>query len=115
MIKSIAHAEHYIWDDNCEGWHLVKTPVLSIIQERMQANTYEKQHYHELAQQFIYFGGYGYFYSKRSRHCGFGATGAAYSSGAGSPNFKSDRCRLTLYRFIATYQPGRSHRNKLKL
>ncbi len=54
MIKSIATSEHYFWGDNCEGWHLVKTPGLSIIQERMPANTSEKPHYHELAQQFFF-------------------------------------------------------------
>ncbi|RDC65155.1 cupin domain-containing protein [Adhaeribacter pallidiroseus] len=54
MITSIANAEHYIWGDNCEGWHLVKTPALSIIQERMPADTSEKLHYHALAQQFFF-------------------------------------------------------------
>ena len=54
MIKTIANAEHYIWGENCEGWHLVKTPTLSIIQERMPAHTAEKLHYHELAQQFFF-------------------------------------------------------------
>ncbi|QNF33035.1 cupin domain-containing protein [Adhaeribacter swui] len=54
MITSIATAEHYIWGENCEGWHLVKTPALSIIQERMPPNTSEQLHYHELAQQFFF-------------------------------------------------------------
>lgn len=54
MISSIANAEHYFWGANCEGWHLVKTPELSIIQERMPANTSEKLHYHTLVQQFFF-------------------------------------------------------------
>jgi len=27
-------AEHYIWGDQCDGWHLVKNNDLSIIHER---------------------------------------------------------------------------------
>ncbi|MDQ4139430.1 MAG: cupin domain-containing protein [Bacteroidota bacterium] len=54
MIRNLVNAEHYIWGDACEGWHLVKTPELSIIQERMPAGTAEKLHYHKVAQQFFY-------------------------------------------------------------
>ncbi|QMU31286.1 cupin domain-containing protein [Adhaeribacter radiodurans] len=54
MIKNLANAEHYSWGNNCEGWHLVKTPQLSIIQERMPAGAAEKIHYHRVAQQFFY-------------------------------------------------------------
>ena len=54
MIKNLANVEHYSWGNNCEGWHLVKTPELSIIQERMPAGTAEKLHFHRVAQQFFY-------------------------------------------------------------
>ncbi|CAA9220558.1 MAG: Mannose-6-phosphate isomerase [uncultured Adhaeribacter sp.] len=54
MLKNLTNAEHYIWGENCEGWHLVKTDKLSIIQERMPAGTAEKRHYHQYAQQFFF-------------------------------------------------------------
>jgi hypothetical protein len=28
-------AEHYVWGGTCDGWHLVRSLELSIIQERM--------------------------------------------------------------------------------
>ena len=46
--------EHYTWGDNCEGWRLMNNNNLSVIQERMPANTTEKLHYHSKAQQFFY-------------------------------------------------------------
>lgn len=55
-ISSIskATAEHYVWGSQCDGWHLVKNPQLSVIQERMPANTAEARHLHRRAQQFFY-------------------------------------------------------------
>jgi mannose-6-phosphate isomerase-like protein (cupin superfamily) len=47
-------AEHYIWGDNCDGWHLVKGQDLSVIHERMPANTSEVKHYHEKARQVFF-------------------------------------------------------------
>lgn len=47
-------AEHYIWGDNCDGWHLVKGRDLSIIHERMPVNTSEVKHYHQNARQFFF-------------------------------------------------------------
>ncbi|MGA3601023.1 cupin domain-containing protein [Lysinibacillus agricola] len=46
--------EHYIWGDQCDGWHLVKNNDLSIIHERMPAKTAEVNHYHHHAQQFFF-------------------------------------------------------------
>jgi mannose-6-phosphate isomerase-like protein (cupin superfamily) len=46
--------EHYVWGQGCDGWHLVKNPQLSIIQERMPAGTAEVRHFHHRAQQFFY-------------------------------------------------------------
>jgi len=51
---SKATAEHYIWGSHCDGWHLVKNPQLSVIQERMPTNTAELRHFHHHAQQFFY-------------------------------------------------------------
>jgi len=53
-IISIKSAEHYKWGADCDGWHLVKTPDLSIIEELMPANTSETRHSHVHARQFFY-------------------------------------------------------------
>ena len=29
------NSEHYAWGGVCDGWHLLKSPVLSVIQERV--------------------------------------------------------------------------------
>lgn len=47
-------AEHYTWGGRCDGWHLLKGPELSVIQERMPAGTAEVRHFHHRAQQFFY-------------------------------------------------------------
>ena len=47
-------AEHYTWGQGCNGWHLVKTEKLSIIQERMPPGTSEARHYHTKARQFFF-------------------------------------------------------------
>lgn len=51
---SIQNAEHYTWGINCDGWHLLKTESLSVIQERMPAGTFENLHYHCKTQQLFY-------------------------------------------------------------
>jgi len=51
---SRATAEHYIWGDHCDGWHLVKTETLSVIEEQMPPGTSEVPHYHERAEQFFF-------------------------------------------------------------
>ncbi len=55
-IRSISKetAEHYLWGSQCDGWHLLKTPELSVIQERMLPGTAEVRHFHHRAQQFFY-------------------------------------------------------------
>lgn len=51
---SAANAEHYLWGHNCDGWHLLRLPELSIIEENMPAGTAEKHHHHVRARQFFY-------------------------------------------------------------
>jgi mannose-6-phosphate isomerase-like protein (cupin superfamily) len=53
-VISIENAEHYIWDGNCDGWHLLKRSDMSVIQERVPAGSAEVMHYHERARQFFY-------------------------------------------------------------
>ncbi|MCW3074676.1 MAG: cupin [Flaviaesturariibacter sp.] len=54
MVKSIKNAEHYTWGGSCDGWHLIKTDPLSVIQERMPKGSAEDFHFHNMAQQVFY-------------------------------------------------------------
>ena len=54
MIKSIKNTEHYQWGDVCDGWHLLKSDTLSVIQEKMPGGTFEKLHFHTHAQQLFF-------------------------------------------------------------
>jgi mannose-6-phosphate isomerase-like protein (cupin superfamily) len=47
-------ALHYHWGEGCDGWHLVQTEALSIIEERMPPGTAEQRHFHHRARQFFY-------------------------------------------------------------
>lgn len=47
-------AEYYTWGEDCDGWHLVRAPELSIIEERMPPGASEVRHYHAHARQFFY-------------------------------------------------------------
>jgi len=51
---STNNAERYSWGDACDGWHLVKSQELSIIEERMPPQTAERRHVHSKADQFFY-------------------------------------------------------------
>jgi mannose-6-phosphate isomerase-like protein (cupin superfamily) len=53
-IISIKNAEHYLWGTNCDGWHLVNTNELSVIQERVPSGASEVKHYHKKARQFFF-------------------------------------------------------------
>jgi mannose-6-phosphate isomerase-like protein (cupin superfamily) len=50
----IGNAEHYTWGGNCDGWHLLKSAGLSVIQERVPPGGAETAHYHRHAYQFFY-------------------------------------------------------------
>ncbi len=54
MIKDTENSEHYTWGNACDGWHLVQSSSLSIIQEKMPPGASENVHYHEAAQQFFF-------------------------------------------------------------
>lgn len=51
---SVENAEHYVWGDQCDGWHLVKSANLSVIQERVPSGCSEVRHRHEKSEQFFY-------------------------------------------------------------
>lgn len=48
------NAEHYVWSGVCDGWDLLKTADLSVIQERVPPGSSEVEHYHEKAHQFFF-------------------------------------------------------------
>jgi mannose-6-phosphate isomerase-like protein (cupin superfamily) len=53
-VTSRETAEHYVWGEGCDGWHLLRTPGLSVIEERMPPGTAETRHSHERAQQLFF-------------------------------------------------------------
>lgn len=54
MAISIQNAEHYIWGEVYDGWHLLKRDDMSVIQERVPAGGAEVMHYHNVSRQFFY-------------------------------------------------------------
>lgn len=54
QVTDIHNAEHYVWGDVCDGWHLLKTPDLSVIQERVPPGAGEVRHFHSKARQYFY-------------------------------------------------------------
>jgi mannose-6-phosphate isomerase-like protein (cupin superfamily) len=58
QVISVKSADHYQWGGqngtDCDGWHLVKTPDLSIIEELMPPDTSEVRHSHVRARQFFF-------------------------------------------------------------
>ena len=54
MSISIKNAEHYVWGNVCDGWHLLERDDMSVIQERVPAGGAELMHYHDKARQFFY-------------------------------------------------------------
>lgn len=47
-------AEHYSWGNACDGWHLLKSDSLNVIEEKMPPHTSEQLHCHKIAQQVFY-------------------------------------------------------------
>jgi len=51
---STANAAHYVWGQQCDGWHLLAGDDLSVIEERMPPSTAEVLHRHARSRQFFY-------------------------------------------------------------
>ncbi|MFD0940464.1 cupin domain-containing protein [Pedobacter boryungensis] len=45
---------HYKWGENCDGWNFISNPEVAIKQELMPAQTAEKLHFHQYAEQFFF-------------------------------------------------------------
>ncbi|WP_083214130.1 cupin domain-containing protein [Stenotrophomonas rhizophila] len=54
QVTDTSTAEHYTWGGVCDGWHLLKDPSLSVIQERVPPNAGEVPHFHVKARQYFY-------------------------------------------------------------
>ena len=48
------NAEHYTWGEVCDGWHLVRSENLSVIEEQMPPGAQEQRHFHTRSRQFFY-------------------------------------------------------------
>ena len=53
-VVNVTNADHYIWGDGCDGWHLVRGASLSVIEERMPPAAFEQRHVHQQSRQFFY-------------------------------------------------------------
>jgi len=53
-LVSLDNAEHFVWGEGCDGWHLVQSTSLSVIQERVPSNCCEVRHLHLKSEQFFY-------------------------------------------------------------
>jgi mannose-6-phosphate isomerase-like protein (cupin superfamily) len=49
-----SNADHYVWGGVCDGWHLLRSADLSVIQERVPPGASETKHFHTKARQFFY-------------------------------------------------------------
>lgn len=53
-VINTENAEHYEWGENADGWHLLQSDSLSVIEECVPPDEKEQRHYHKHAQQFFY-------------------------------------------------------------
>ncbi|WP_444910111.1 cupin domain-containing protein [Microbulbifer sp. TRSA005] len=53
-VVSKENAAHYSWGEGCDGWHLVRTDSLSVIQERVPPGCSEVRHLHRQSEQFFF-------------------------------------------------------------
>lgn len=49
-----SNTEHYTWGKNNDGWPLLRTGTLSVIEERVHPGNAEVRHRHARAQQFFF-------------------------------------------------------------
>jgi mannose-6-phosphate isomerase-like protein (cupin superfamily) len=53
-VVSPDNAAHYTWGEICDGWHLLQSDALSVIEERVPPGGAEARHYHQRSRQFFY-------------------------------------------------------------
>lgn len=50
----LGNAEHYTWGVVCDGWRLLQSPEVGVIQERVPPGAGEVAHLHARARQFFF-------------------------------------------------------------
>jgi hypothetical protein len=86
------NAPHYVWGDNCDGWHLLQESNLSVIEERMPPGASEVRHFHTNAQQFFFIlSGRAVMETNNERIFFVGRTGRCCSAAYASPISESLR------------------------
>ncbi len=53
-VVSKDNSEHYQWGEQCDGWHLVRSHNLNVIQERVPPGCSEVRHLHQKSEQFFF-------------------------------------------------------------
>ena len=53
-IVNTKNSRHYLWGNKSEGWHLLESEELSVIEEQVPPSEKERRHFHQHAQQFFY-------------------------------------------------------------
>jgi len=53
-VINTKNAAHYRWGNGADGWHLLLSEELSVIEESVPPYESEERHYHQHAQQFFY-------------------------------------------------------------
>ena len=53
-IVNTSNVDHYKWGKDCDGWHLLRSQGLSVIEERVPPGEKEERHCHTESQQFFY-------------------------------------------------------------
>ena len=106
---SIENAEHYVWGTNCDGWHLVRTPELSVIQERVPPGGSETRHRHAQARQFFFvLEGEAVLEVAGERHTLPARTGLEIASGT-PHQFRNDSPRDVVF-LVISQPPGQGDR-----
>lgn len=54
QVVDIHSGTHYTWGAASQGWHLLNSPELSVIQEQVPPGDRERRHFHSNARQFFY-------------------------------------------------------------
>lgn len=54
MPVNMQNSKHYPWGEGCDGWYLLETSEITIIQERMPVGTAEMAHRHLKSRQLFY-------------------------------------------------------------
>jgi quercetin dioxygenase-like cupin family protein len=113
MPVSVETAEHYVWGEQqgpaCDGWHLVRSEGLSVIEERMPPGARESRHFHRKARQFFYVLEGELTLEVEGREHGLGA-GQGMEVPPGSPHQAMNAARGEVRFLVVSSPPGQVDR-----